>query len=108
MNRERGEFLKGLEKWKYPLLILFVGLALLLLPTGERQSAPEPDAQEALAALLSRVQGVGQTQVLISENGVIVACTGASNAAVRLDMIRAIASYTGFGSDKITILKLQN
>ena len=63
---------------------------------------------EALAELLSKTQGVGKAQVLISESGVVVACSGASNASVRLDMIRAVSAYTGFGSDKIIILKLRN
>jgi hypothetical protein len=56
---------------------------------------------------LSQTQGVGKAQVLISDSGVVVACAGAANASVRLDIIRAVSSYTGFGSDKITILKLK-
>lgn len=104
----KNSILPLLEKWKLPLLILLAGLGLLLLPGGETKSAPAPpDAQQALAALLSETQGVGRAQVLISDSGVVVACTGASNASVRLDIIRAVGSYTGFGSDKITILKLR-
>ena len=52
------------------------------------------------------MEGVGEAQVIISDNGVVVVCRGAENAAVRLDIIRAISAYTGFGSDRITILKL--
>lgn len=97
----------ALVKWKYPILILLVGLMLLLLPTTEKKQEPGAEsAQEALAQLLSGTQGVGEARVLISDSGVVVACAGASNAAVRLDIIRAVGSYTGFGSDKITILKL--
>jgi hypothetical protein len=43
---------------------------------------------------------------LLSDNGVVVVCDGAENAKVRLDIIRAISSYTGFTSGKITILKM--
>ena len=56
--------------------------------------------------MLSSVEGVGEAQVIISDTGVVVVCRGAENAAVRLDIIKAIGSYTGFGSDRITILKL--
>ena len=45
-------------------------------------------------------------ELLISESGVVVVCQGAENARVRLDIIRAVSSYTGFTSDKITILKM--
>lgn len=97
-----------LEKWKLPLLILLAGLALILMPTEAEREESVYEPQGALAQLLSETQGVGKAQVLISESGVVVACQGAKNAAVRLDIIRAVSSYTGFGSDKITILKLRN
>ena len=42
----------------------------------------------------------------IHENETKCPKCGAENAAVKLDIIRAISSYTGFGSDRITILKL--
>ena len=104
MNKKN--ILQLLEKWKLPVLILLIGLSLMLLPSTH--AAEQPDAeQEALALLLSETQGVGKARVLISESGVVVACIGASNASVRLDIIRAVCSYTGFGSDKITILKLR-
>ncbi len=56
--------------------------------------------------ILSNTRGVGRAMVLISEKGVVVACTGAEDPQVKLDIIRAIGSYTGFGSDRITVLKL--
>ena len=107
MNKDWSALPAKLEKYKYPLLILLIGLALLLIPMPERQSNTAPGAQEELAVLLSQVKGVGEARVLISESGVIVACTGAADAKVRLDMIRAAAAYTGFGSDRIIILKLR-
>ncbi len=97
-----------MEKWKLPLMILLAGLGLMLFQPSEKPKDTVPGPQEALAELLSQTQGVGTAQVLISDSGVVVACSGASNAAVRLDIIRAVSSYTGFGSDKITILKLRN
>jgi hypothetical protein len=109
MSEDLAGLRAALVKWKYPILILLAGLMLLLLPAAEKKQEPGAEsAQEALAQILSRTQGVGEACVLISDSGVVVACGGASNAAVRLDIIRAVGSYTGFGSDKITILKLCN
>ena len=41
-----------------------------------------------------------------SDSGVVVVCEGAANPKVRLDIIRAVESYTGYSSDKITILRM--
>lgn len=96
-----------LEKYKYPIIMLTVAGALLLFPTGTEARSPASDEQLCFQDILSSTQGVGRALVLISENGVVVSCDGASNAKVRLDIIRAVSSYTGFSSDKITILKME-
>ena len=103
MNKTKAMDL--LDKFKYPLLILVLGVILMLLPTGSVKSE-EAEGNERIQQMLSSVEGVGEAQVIISDNGVVVVCRGAENAAVRLDIIRAISAYTGFGSDRITILKL--
>lgn len=94
-----------LDKFKYPLVVLIIGVVLMLLPSGSTVSGSVSE-EEPMALLLSSTQGVGESRVLISENGVVVVCQGAENASVRLDIIRAVSSYTGFTSDKITILKM--
>lgn len=98
------ELLKKMDQIKIPLLVLAVGLLLLLTPSGSKKEA-ENDPDSDLQSILSGARGVGQAQVLISENGVVIVCDGADDAAVKLDILRAVGSYTGFGSDKITILK---
>ena len=98
--------LKKLAQYKAPLLILAVGLLLMLLPASSGKSASAQDEDCELSALLASASGVGEARVLISEHGVIVVCEGADSAAVKMDIIRAVGSYTGFGSDKITILRL--
>lgn len=103
MNKTKAMDL--LDKFKYSLLILVLGVILMLLPTGSAKSE-EAEGNERIQQMLSSVEGVGEAQVIISDNGVVVVCRGAENAAVRLDIIRAISAYTGFGSDRITILKL--
>ena len=108
MNPEwKTKLLSIIKRYQAPLLVLALGVLLMLLPSGEKSRAvPIPEEKESLAGLLSSTEGVGESHVLVSESGVVVVCAGADNASVRLDIIRAVGSYTGFSSDRITILKL--
>ena len=78
----------------------------MLFPLSSPKAETEDRSDRQLEQILACSRGVGEARVLLSDSGVVVVCRGADDAAVRLDMIRAIRSYTGFGSDKITILKL--
>ena len=73
-----------LERYKYPALTLVLGLFLVLLPSGRKESAAqttteaaateapaaEPDycaeMERELAALLSQVEGAGRVKVMLS------------------------------------------
>ncbi len=103
---EVSALLKRLRPFRYPLLVLLLGLCLLLLPTGARRQETEPGVQTSLEQALGAAEGVGRVRVLLSEKGAVVICDGAENAAVRWNILRAIGSYTGFGSDRITVLKM--
>ncbi len=95
--------LEKLKAYRYPLLVLLLGVALMLLPSA---SARAPAAEEgSLGEALSLTQGVGKAYVLISDSGVVVVCDGAADAQTRLDIIMAVRTYTGFGADQITVLK---
>ena len=100
--------LKKLEVYKYPLIILLLGAALLLIPTHAEETGSIKTTEEALEDVLADSAGIGSIRILVSENGSVVVCDGAGNASVRLDILRAIGSYTGLGSDRITILKMSN
>lgn len=72
-QKKLGELL---NKYKYALLILAVGLCLMLLPeSGEApaeetpiQTAAEPETMEQmLAQILAQIEGAGKVQVLLSE-----------------------------------------
>ena len=100
--------IKKLGIYKYPLLIILIGSLLMLLPVQREEPVGASSVEQALEEVLTRTEGVGQIRVLVSESGAVVVCDGAENAAVRMDILRAIRSYTGLGSDKITILKMMN
>ena len=95
-----------LEKFKYPLIILIVGVVLMLIPGKSTYLNTPSGTDEPLKTVLSCTNGVGRAEVIASECGVVVVCDGAEDAKVRLDLVRAVSSYTGFASDKITILKM--
>ena len=102
------KLLPKLNQWKYPILILLIGIILMTVPgSSQYQSIEENlDQNTLLCQILSCSDGVGEARVIVSESGVVVVCEGAENARVRLDIIRAIGSYTGFGADRITVLKM--
>lgn len=153
-----------LGKYRYTVLILLLGVALMLVPF-ERKSEPaaktaalstgEEDLEARLGALLRNVDGAGAVSVLLTletgplqryqedaqsksgsdgtqlqkqtvlvtaggeespipvqttyptYKGAVVVCEGADRASVKLDIIRAVSSLTGLGSDKITVIKMK-
>lgn len=67
-------------KYKHAVIVLLIGVALMILPTGDR-AAPNPvetvpvrteesDLESRLSAILSRVSGAGEVEVLLT------VCTG--------------------------------
>lgn len=73
----KSKLLAFLNKYKYVALILFIGLALMMIPTGKEKepnlvpqtSVPiseELTASEALAQVLSTIAGAGKVQVLLT------------------------------------------
>ena len=101
-----GKIKSFLDRYKYPLIVLALGIALMTVPVnGERDGS---DAELQFREILCRTEGVGRAEVLVSEKGVVVVCDGADRASVRLDILRCVKSYTGFASEKVTILKMKN
>lgn len=71
--RQRINVLFG--KYKYPILVVLVGLGLLLLPTRETEtpSVPVETVREAsleqrLEVLLAQIEGAGAVRVLLTED----------------------------------------
>ena len=71
--RQRINALFG--KYKYPILVVLVGLGLLLLPTGETEMPPVPvetvreaSLEQRLEELLGQIEGAGTVRVLLTED----------------------------------------
>lgn len=101
------KMLDGLAKYKYPLIVLIVGLVLLLIPSGSTKSSSDGvsnDDEQRLSAILESSRGVGNASVLISEHGAVVVCDGAADPEVKLSVIKSVEAYTGLGCDEIQVL----
>ncbi|HBR08356.1 MAG TPA: hypothetical protein DD735_05595 [Clostridiales bacterium] len=107
--------IEKLGKYKYLLLVLFVGLILILLPSRTSSDIIDASISQSAAtgeeARLEKVLGdicnVGEVSVLRSEEGVVVVCEGAASPQVRLDVLNAVMAYSGLSSDRITVLKMK-
>ena len=80
VNKLSKTILAGLKKYKYAVLILLLGIALMLLPFGKKEEAPEADVQEEpltdeayaqaleqrLEDMLCQVSGAGQVRVMLT------------------------------------------
>lgn len=159
-----ARILEKLKPYRYPILILAIGVGLMLLPDGHKSNTDQPEApvirqesdlEEKLESLLCQMDGVGQVKVLltidtgstityqedlqqfeegdrkeqevktvlVSENGddvpivvktkyptykgAVVVCEGADHPSVKLNIVQAVSSLTGLGSDKITVVKMK-
>lgn len=104
-----SEFFRKLAGFRYVLLVAGVGLLLLLWPSGASKTEDagiQTQEETRIASLLGQIEGVGQTQVLLSDSGAVVVCEGALNASVRLAVTQAVRCYTGLGANEVTIYKL--
>lgn len=105
---ERLERLAGrLSRYRYVLIVAAVGLVLLLWPSGGRSAGDGDTDQARLAAVLAQIEGVGQTEVLLSDSGAVVVCAGAGDASVRLGVTQAVRCYTGLGADRVVIYQME-
>lgn len=63
------------KKYRYAFLVVLIGLALMLIPTGKTSPEPQPEKSQIeqkpqlddrLADILSQIQGAGKVQVMLT------------------------------------------
>lgn len=103
------EWIRKLSGGKYVILVAAVGLLLLLWPSGKTAGTESGAGEEEqrVAALLTRMEGVGEASVLLSDSGAVIVCEGGRSDAVRLRVTRAVRCYTGLGAGQIEIFKME-
>lgn len=74
-NGPRQRIIALFGKYKYPILVVLVGLGLLLLPTRETEMPPVPvqtvreaSLEQRLEELLAQIEGAGAVRVLLTED----------------------------------------
>lgn len=108
-----GEGFRNLKEklsgFRYVLLMAAVGLLLLALSGGDhdRSSGVTSEEEARVEAILTQILGVGEAELLLSENGAVVVCEGADSAGVCLRITQALRCYTGLGADKVQIFKMK-
>lgn len=96
------------------LLVAFILLAFLLYGGKNKvTSASSLDANKSaseikLTRILSGIEGVGQTEVMINDGengveGVIIVCEGANNLMTRNDIINAVSTALNVSKNNIAI-----
>lgn len=72
---KKDDFLRLLKKYRYAAVILLAGILLMCLPQEEKTEpagetslvSQEADLQESLSRILSKVEGAGKVEVLLTE-----------------------------------------
>jgi len=78
----------------------------------DMQSNTEDETVQMQSQTVLCREGSDECPVLIGTDypvyrGAVVICEGADRAKVQLDIIRAVSSLTGLGTDRITVIKMQ-
>lgn len=65
-----------IKRYRYPLVVVLVGLVLLTLPIGKKSATPEetqpiqqevqPDMTQQLKEILGKISGVGRVEVMLT------------------------------------------
>ena len=97
------------------LIVLLVGILMLVIaiPTGNRKSetAQASELESRLERILSKTEGVGQVDVMISVKekeqveGVVVVSEGADNAVVVRNITEIVKALFPVDSHKIKVIK---
>lgn len=85
---------------------------IYLTDTSQSQSADGASSRTDNAVKIS-VSGGGEapvvTQTIYGQyQGALVVCEGADRAAVRLELVNAVAGLTGLSADRITVIKMKS
>lgn len=89
----------------------------LIFQTDTTQSVNQKDTDQTTDTKTQTVlvsSGSSQQQAVVQQTiypacqGAVVVCQGAGNPQVKLDVVNAVSSLTGLGSDKITVVKMKS
>lgn len=97
------------------LVVLLIVAVFLLFGDGKKQSSLSDsfrsDTELRLVALLESMDGVGDAEVMVTENdgdvtGVVVVCDGANSIVVRNDILNAVSTALDINKNIIAIYSM--
>ena len=100
------------------LIIILVGTIYFLNKSGKKQestavntSAERSATETKLTQILSAIEGVGATDVMINEGedgilGVVIVCEGGDNLMVRSDILNAVSTALNIDKKIIAIYSM--
>ncbi len=112
------KFIEVLKANKNILVIAAIVLALVILVvvfngSGEGEDgAAVSDDEQRLQTILSHMEGVGESRVMISRgedgiDGVVIVCDGAENIMTRSDILNAVSTALNIDKNIIAIYAMQ-
>ena len=112
------KFIEVLKANKNILVIAAIVLALVVLVvvfngSGEGEDgAAVSDDEQRLQTILSHMEGVGESRVMISRgedgiDGVVIVCDGAENIMTRSDILNAVSTALNIDKNIIAIYAMQ-
>ena len=114
--KKTAEYLKAHKKILIIALMLAMLIAVAFLLYGSKNKVSTTVASDAvrsatetkLMRILSEIDGVGQAEVMITENGdkvegVVIVCEGANNIMTRNDVINAVTTALKVEKNNIAI-----
>ncbi len=89
----------------------------LVFQTDTTQSSTQDDSKQTTDTQTQTVlisSGSSQQQAVVQQTiypvcqGAVIVCEGADQPQVKLDLVNAVSSLTGLGSDKISVVKMKS
>lgn len=116
IRKKAAELTKRLGAYKYVLLVIAVGVALLLWPSGETKSETEPAVsgeenfsvealEDQLEEILSRIDGAGQVSVMLTvKSGMERVLAENYTIGERDETTETVVISTGSGKEEVVLL----
>lgn len=91
-------------------LALLIAVYITFFSSSSSSSAEYTEEEKRLCQILSAIEGVGKTSVVINSEGenvgVVVVCEGANSLTIRSEIISAVRLATGATGENIVIYKM--
>ncbi len=96
------------------IVVIFILMSMLFVFKDDRlfEDTAKSTNEKKLCSLLEKIEGVGQADVMISEeedgiSGVVIVCQGADNIVIRNNLLDAVSTALNIERQKIAIYSMK-